>query len=119
MRKLLLFFAIVGLTATPAFATDYSSSTYSQLEDASAQISSRLARITTQAVAAKAQFSTCLTDLSILANDYGSILTGINALPASTAKTNLLAKVQAFLADRNDLVTGCTALEAAVSGINP
>lgn len=115
MRKILLALGIFGLFVGPAMAADYSSATYSQLDDASDQISARLARITSQKDAAKVQFSQCLTDLTALQNDYGTVLTGINALSASTAKTNLLAKVNAFLSDRNDLVTECTALETAVN----
>jgi hypothetical protein len=119
MRKLLFSLAVIGLIATPAFAADYSTATYSQLESASDEISAVLARTMTRTDAAKAQFSQCLTDLSALQSNYGTVLTGVNALPAGTAKTNLLAKVNAFLADRNTLVTFCTSLESAVSAINP
>ena len=119
MRKLLSTAFVLGFLAVPAIAADYSTATYSQIEDASDQISARLARIMTQTTAAKAQMSQCLTDLTALQSDYGTVIAGTNALPASTAKTNLLAKINAFLADRTALVTWCTALETAVSGVNP
>lgn len=117
MRKLLAF--VLVLLATPAFAADYSTASYSQIETASDDIAARLATITTRATAAKAEFSNCLTQLTALQNDYSTILTGVNALPDTTATDNLTAKLQAFLADRTALVTWCTSLQSAVSGINP
>lgn len=119
MRKLLSTLSVLGLLVTPAFAADYSTASYSQIETASDDIAARLASILSQATNAKAAFSSCLTQLTALQNDYSTIMTGVNALPANTASDNLTARLQEHLSDRNDLVTYCTALETAVGGINP
>ena len=125
MKKLLASLLVIGF-AFPAMADDWSGSTFSQVKSELDSINNILATQRDQALRGKVMFSSCITAMTALSNKYGGANSLVNATqalvnsdPTNPALINLQADLNQYLADRSLLLTGCTNLESAVSGITP
>lgn len=117
MKKLPIILAAL-VVSIPAFAA-FTGTTFSEVDDALDQISGKLARETSRVTAARAAFSSCVTNLDGIASDYSGIIAAAQALldadPTNAALLNNRERVNQFLADRAALRAQCVALEAAVA----
>jgi hypothetical protein len=99
----------------------FTGTTFADVDAALVDVSARIAKSNRAVASAITSFSSQVTALDAIANDYSGIVTVAQGLldtdPTDEALINMRKKIDLLLADRATAKTRAQALEAAVSGI--
>jgi hypothetical protein len=99
----------------------FTGTTFADVDAALVDVSARIAKSNRAVFSAITAFSSQVTALDAIANDYSGIITVAQGLldtdPTDEALINMRKKIDLLLADRATAKTRAQALEAAVSGI--